>query len=145
MDGLPLFMGDKVLETGVIYQPAGDGKVAYIHREDLAEASVVILTGEGHENKAYDFGSDSAYSYSDIATILSQLTGKTISYVSPDKDEFIKTLSEAGVPKEYIMIFAGFAEGIKQGEFEETSTYVEKLIGRKPIEISAYLKSVYVK
>jgi NAD(P)H dehydrogenase (quinone) len=144
MDGLPGFLGDKILENCVIFQPAGDGKTAYTLRDDMAEAAAVILTGDGHENKEYDITSDRNYSYNDIAEILSRLTGKTIKYVSPSKEEFVKTMSAAGVPVEYIGIFASFAEAIKQGEFEKTSTTLEKLIGRKPTSLESFLKKMYV-
>ena len=52
-DVLPLFFGDKVLETG-IYLPAGEGKAAFISRNDIAEAAANILSSEGHENKEYN-------------------------------------------------------------------------------------------
>ena len=143
LDGLPGFIGDKILETGVIYQPAGDGKTAYVLRNDMAEAAAHILATDGHENKEYDITSDKAYTYSDIASILSQLTGKTIKYVSPSKEEFIKTLSAAGVPMQYVQIFAAFADAIKQGEFDKTSSALEKLIGRKPTSLEDFLKSIY--
>ena len=50
VDMLPMFMGDKVLETG-IFLPAGDGKASLTSRIDLAEATANILTGSGHETK----------------------------------------------------------------------------------------------
>ena len=39
MEMLPGFIGDKVLETGTIVLPAGEGKSAYVSRLDMAEAS----------------------------------------------------------------------------------------------------------
>ena len=49
---LPMFLGEKVLETGV-YLPAGNGKAAFTTRLDMAEAGAAVLTGNGHENKEY--------------------------------------------------------------------------------------------
>jgi NAD(P)H dehydrogenase (quinone) len=145
MDGILMFIGDKVLESGVIYLPAGDGKAAYVLREDMAEASAVILTTNGHENKIYEFAADKIYSYAEIAEIISQLTGKKISYVSPSLEEYNQALTSANVPEIYIKILGGFSDAIKQGEFAETSTVLETLLGRKLVGITEYLKSVYVK
>lgn len=126
-----------------INQPAGEGKTAYTLREDLADLGVAVLTTDGHENKIYDAVANEAYSYSEIAKIITEITGKSIQYVSPSKEEYIKTLSAAGVPMEYVMLFASFADAIKQGEFEHTSNELETLTGLKPTSLKDYLTKVY--
>lgn len=143
LDMLPMFMGEQVLESGVIYQPAGDGKAAMLTRHDMAEVAAAILTSEGHENKEYDITAGQAYSYGDIAAILSELAGKPIQYVSPSQEAFSKTLSERGVPAEAIGMSAGFAEAIKQGEFGKTSHDTETILGHQPTSLPDYLKQVY--
>ena len=52
-DGLPVFFGEKLLETG-IYLPAGDGKGSFAIRHEMAEAAANVLVGKGHENKVYN-------------------------------------------------------------------------------------------
>ncbi|MBI3233286.1 MAG: NAD(P)H-binding protein, partial [Bacteroidetes bacterium] len=41
-DGVPMFVGEKVFETGIIL-PAGDGKVPYALRGEMAEATDNVL------------------------------------------------------------------------------------------------------
>lgn len=142
-DMLPIFLGDKLLETGVAYFPAGDAKVAFTSRKDMAEVATVILTTEGHENKVYDITNEQTVSFSDIASYISQSTGKPIKYVSPAREEYIKTLSNAGVPKVYVNMFAGFAEAFKQQEFDKTNHFIETLTGKKPESVAQYLQQVY--
>ena len=142
---LPMFLGDNVFESGVIYQPAGEGKVAFASRDDMAEAGVNVLLTGGHDNKTYEISSAKTYSYSDVADILSEIGGKKISYVSPSSEEFTKTLSEAGVPAEIIGMSVMFNEGIKQGEFDFPDTKLETLIGKKPEDLSSFLGRVYSK
>jgi len=144
MDMLPLFIGDKVLETGVIYQPAGNGKAAFTLREDMAEVAAHILTNKGHENKEYDITSDKANSYSDIAAFISGITGKTVGYTSPSVEEFNKTMADAGVPEMYIGLFAGFSLAMEQGELDNTNSVIEQLIGRKATSVEEYLRKVYL-
>jgi len=142
-DMLPFFMGDKVLESGVIFQPAGEGKVSYALRTDMAEAAANILTSQGHENKIYEIAGNDAVSYQEVAKIMSDLSGKSINYISPTQESFREELTKAGVPEHYIGLFGGFAEGIKQGEFDHTDPTLEKLLGRKPVSVKEYLKTVY--
>ena len=139
-DVLPMFFGDKVLETG-IFLPAGDGKAAYTTRLDIAEAAANLLTTEGHENKEYKITNTENYSLQDAAGILSDLSGKSVSYTSPTAEVYTDTLSKAGVPMEYIGMFASFSEAIKQGEFKTSTTDLEKLLGRKPVTLKNYFES----
>lgn len=142
-DIIPMFLGEQVLETGTIFFPAGDGKVSFALRQDMAEASVAILTSEGHENKIYDFNNDQTITFQEIANILGEISGKTITYVSPTQETYVETLSSAGVPMEYVGMFAGFAESFKQNEFDKTSNTLETLTGKKPVSVSSFLKQVY--
>lgn len=145
MDMLPMFMGEHVLQTGVITQPAGDGKSAYASRNDMAEVAANILTSGGHDGKAYTLAGEKSYSYGDIANILSDITGKEIKYICPTPEEFGKMLKEAGVRDQYIGVFTQFAIAKAKGEFDTPDTTLEKLLGRKPTSIEEYLKSVYSK
>ena len=52
LDMLPLFLGKEVIEKGV-FLPAGEGKIAFALRSEMAEAAANILTSEFHENKIY--------------------------------------------------------------------------------------------
>ena len=142
-DVIPMFLGEDVLEKGIIYQSAGDGKVSFTSRSDMAEAAVIVLTEKGHENKTYEISDDKSYSYSDVAEILSNISKKQIAYVSPTTEEFQKALSSAGAPNEIIGMLAMLNEGIKQGEFDIPDTNLEKLLGRKPENLSEFLKKVY--
>lgn len=142
---IPMFVGEKVLETGVIFQPGGDGKTAFALREDLAEAGVAVLTGEGHENRSYELTGSKALSYADIAALITEASGKNVTYVSPTVEAFTEELTKAGVPAMYIGLFAGFSSAIKEGEFAAISGDLEKLIGRKSGSVEAYVKSVFGK
>lgn len=142
---IPQFVGNNVLETGVIFQPAGQGKTAYVLRADLAEAGVAVLTGEGHENRSYELTGPEALSYQDIAALISAASGKDVTYVSPAAEVFKEELTKAGVPAEYIGLFTGFSVAVQEGDFENVSPDLETLIGRKGGSVKEYIKQVYSK
>ena len=144
-EGIPMFLGEDVIERGVIYQPAGEGKTAFTSRADMAEAAVAILTTEEHENKTYEISVNASYTYGDVARILSEISGKEITYVSPTAEEFKKTMESAGVPPEIIGMVIMFGEGIRQGEFDFPKTTLERLIGRKPESMKEFLTKIYRK
>jgi NAD(P)H dehydrogenase (quinone) len=141
LDMLPLFLGHNVIENG-IFLPAGNGKIAFTLRAEMAEVAANILSSEGHKNKIYDI-SGKAVSFLDIATNIYQITNKNITYVSPDLDSFINTTVRLGTPREYAKMLGGFAMAAQQGELEGENSSLEKLLGRKPISVSAFLGKIY--
>ncbi|MDO9187651.1 MAG: SDR family oxidoreductase [Bacteroidia bacterium] len=143
-DVLPGFFGEKVLETGV-FLPAGNGKATFTARTDMAEATANILITEGHENKEYIIANTENNDLHEVATILGELSGKRVNYLSPSKETYLETVTKAGLPQEYAGIFASFSEAIEQGEFETANTDLENLLGRKPTTIKAFLTQVYSK
>ena len=142
-DIVPSFMGDQVLNTGVIFLPAGNGKAAFTSRADMASAGVAVLTSPGHENKTYEISVNKSYSFSDIAVILSELSGKRIQYTAPDVESFSAVLTKAGVPHEGIQGMTAFCLAIAQGEFDFPDTTLEKLLDRRPESLIDFLKKAY--
>jgi NAD(P)H dehydrogenase (quinone) len=142
-DILPMFMGDNVIETGTIFLPAGAGKASYASRKDLAEAGAVVLTTEGHNDSVYEFGGTVSYSFDDISGMLSELSGKTIQYISPSAEEYTEQLKSYNIPDEMIQGSATFCVAIEQGEFDFPSTDLETILKRKPTEVKEFLKTVY--
>lgn len=142
-DILPMFMGDKVIETGMIFLPAGDGKSSFVSRKDFAVAAANLLTTDGHENETYEMGAPVTYSFHDIAGILSELSGKTIQYISPSAEVFTEQLKSYGLPDEAIQGAATFCVAIAQGEFDFPSTDLQMILGREPESVKDFLKTAY--
>lgn len=143
MDFLPGFIGEQVLETGLVYVPAESGKVSAVLRSEMAEAAAVILATDGHAGKEYNFTNTEAVSYHEMAQIISEVSGKTVNYISPTVDEYEKTLSGYGVPAHVIGIFSSFAVAQAKGELDVVSTDLEALLGRKPLSVRNFLSSLY--
>lgn len=144
-DYLPVFMGEHVIESGVIEFPAGEGKAAFTTRRDMAEAGANLLAGSGHENKVYEISHNESVSFRDIAGYLSEITGKEIRYDSPVPEEYKAGLIRAGVPEIYAEMNKGFATGIKENEFDFPETTLESILGRKPVSVGEYLGKMYGK
>ncbi|MGE5382376.1 MAG: SDR family oxidoreductase [Omnitrophica WOR_2 bacterium] len=141
-EGIPDFVGPQVLVNG-IFLPAGNGKVPFATRSNMAEAIANVLLEEDHFNEALDLVNNENYSFSQIAEILTQITGKQVVYNNPSKQIFKETLQKAEIPIERIMGISAFMEGIKQGYFEKEHTDLERLLGRKPDDLLTVLKAIY--
>lgn len=141
LDMLPLFLGKSVIENG-IFLPAGNGKIAFTLRNEMAETAANIISSEEHKNKIYNI-SNIGVSFLEIASMIHHITNKNITYVSPDIDTFIKTTVDSGIPKEYAKMLGGFAMAAQQGELEGENYQIEKLLGRKPTSVEEFLEKMY--
>lgn len=143
MDFLPGFIGEHVLENKTIYVPAENGTISAVLRSEMAEAAATILSSNGHENKEYDFTNNEALSYSEIAKIISETSGKSIVYVSPSAAEYQTTLKGFGLADEAVGVFTSFAVGQAEGELEKVSTDLENILQRKPVSVRSFLEKTY--
>src|SRR5690606_21815707 len=94
----PFYLGDQVLEKGVVF-PAGSGRIPFALRDEMGEANANILINQGHENKSYNIANEIAYSFQDMADILSELAGRQVSYTDPDHGSYIDSLKVASLPE----------------------------------------------
>jgi NAD(P)H dehydrogenase (quinone) len=109
----------------------------------LGEATATILTTNGHENKTYNLTGTTAYSFADVATTLSELTGKAVAYNSPEPAAFEAMLKQFGLPEGIVLMSVLFAAGAKNGDFDLPSSTLEQLLGRKTTDLKTFLKAAY--
>ncbi|MFJ5220427.1 SDR family oxidoreductase [Streptomyces sp. NPDC088354] len=118
------------LEHGVVGS-AGEGRVGSAARGDFAAAAAAVLTGEGHENKAYELSGDHAWTLAEYAAELSRQSGRTVTYTDLPEAAFAEVLVGAGLPAPVAAIFADCdANGIAPGLLEGGSGDLSRLIGR---------------
>lgn len=142
MDMLPSFLGGDIFKNG-IYLPAGNGKIAFALRSEMAEIAAKVLISKGHKNKTYNVSGDS-YSFLEIAEYISQITGKNITYLSPSLDAFLNTVINQGMSKRCAKMIGGFSAAARRGELESDSSQMEKLLGRKPLTVKQYMEEIFI-
>ncbi|WP_329107793.1 SDR family oxidoreductase [Micromonospora sp. NBC_01699] len=118
------------LEHGAIVDASGDGKMSVATRADFAAAAAAVLTTEGHENKAYELGSDWAFTVPALAAELSRQTGRTVVYNDLTPAEYTEFLAGVGVPRPMAEVLADTRVGVLRGELFTDSGDLSRLLGR---------------
>lgn len=142
MDTIPLFVGKQVFDTG-IFQPAGDGKVAYALRREQGEAMAHVLATEAGENKTYQFTGNEAYSFYDVASALTELSGKDVKYTAMDVSAFQKMMKEKGLPDGMVKKIVDFNLDIRNRQEAEVTHELEHYLGHPPTPLKAGLKELF--
>ena len=143
MDTLPVFLGPSVLDSG-IFLPAGQGRVAFALRAEMGEAMANVLAEAPCENHVYDFTGAQAYSFGDVASTLTELSGKTVTYTPVDASAFQSQMKQRGIPEGMIQRIVNFMTDIKNGQEAGVSTDLERILGRKPTSLRDGLKSLFL-
>ena len=73
--------GAKMLAEGKATVPATEARIGYVTREDCAAAAAAVLSGSGHENKAYDITGPELIGPREIAAAASAVAGKPIEVI----------------------------------------------------------------
>jgi NAD(P)H dehydrogenase (quinone) len=124
--------GAQAIATGRLVHNKGDGRIAYVSREDCAAAAAAVLTTDGHEDKAYDITGPEPLDQNDVAALLSELSGRPVEAVAVDDEAFIQGLTASGVPEPVTREVASYGRAIREGYLGEASGAVENLTGRPP-------------
>ncbi|GEP93645.1 NAD(P)H dehydrogenase (quinone) [Chitinophaga terrae (ex Kim and Jung 2007)] len=141
-DMIPFLTGTDILNNGISI-PAGDGKTPFLPITEMAEALAVVLTTPGHENKEYIIAAETAFSFSEIADLLSDITGKAITYHQPEASSYIAQLVQTGASEEDAAYLARFCVAIANREFDTQKSDVKQLLGRSPVSLKDFLKNAY--
>jgi NAD(P)H dehydrogenase (quinone) len=143
MDMITDFIGKNVLESQIVFLPAGDGKVSFTLRKEIAEALANMLTTDGHENKSYDIGGEETVSFGEIADFLTEISGKKINYVSPDVETYKQELAKHNIPEMYINLFAAFAVAFSENAMDVESKDFTTLLGRNTTDVKSFLAGTF--
>ena len=137
-----MFAGENPFETGIAL-PTGNGKVGFALRREIGEAIANDLLVTSIDNKIYEITGSESYSYVDVASELSKLSGKNVSYTDLGAGAYVELLQNIGIPEQYISMFSAFAADMKNNQHSKVTTDLENLLGRKPITLSLALKELY--
>ena len=118
-----------------------DARVAYVTREDCAEAAAAVLTTPGHDNKAYNITGPDAVGPRELVALTSEIAGKPLRLVVQSEDEYRQRLRDAGLQDSAINGNVAFAKELDSPYLREPSTAVEELTGKAPTSVRMLLEA----
>jgi uncharacterized protein YbjT (DUF2867 family) len=137
-DVMPDFVGS----DGTLRGPAGDGRVSLLAADDVADAAVAVLRDpSSHRDVAYPLTGPEALSLAEIATILSEETGRRTSYAPETIEEAHASRAGYGAPPWQVDAWVSTYTAIASGELAEVSTAVRDLTGHAPRDLRSVLRT----
>ncbi len=135
------FLPRMVSPEGVIAGPAGQGRLAAVLRDDVADAAAAVLTEDGHEGRAYDLTGPEALTFAEIAERMSQATGRAVSFRDETVEEAYASRQGYGAPDWEVEGWVTSYTQVAAGDVEAVSEDVELLAGHPPVSLSEWLEA----
>jgi NAD(P)H dehydrogenase (quinone) len=139
----------------VIRAPAGEGRAAWVSRDDIADVAAAVLIGSGHLGRTYNVTGPEALTMVETAEILSAAVQRKIAYQEQTPQEARTTRSTSRLEKyeaerrlltgqgldDYeVEVFVTHFLQIATGELAEVSNAVPDLTGHAAQSLAHYLQ-----
>lgn len=126
-----------VRTDGTLHTAAGAGRVGFVDADDIAAVAVHALTDIRAPNTDLVLTGPQALSYDDVAAVLSQVTGRTVTHHRLSYKQMRLRLA-ADMPEAFAALLAGMDRSIAAGTEDRTTDTVERLTGRPPGSFRAF-------
>lgn len=137
-DVFPYYVG----ADGVIRGPAGDGRLAPVARDDIADAAVtVLLPGSDHTGHTYDLTGPTAVTLQEIAALIAAATGVPVRYHPETLPEAYESRARYQAPDWEVEGWVSTYAAIAAGELDVVTDHVERLSGHPPMSVPEYLSA----
>jgi NAD(P)H dehydrogenase (quinone) len=122
------------LATGRLVTNAGEGRAAYVSRDDCAAvAAAVVADPSSHENATYDVTGPLLLDARALAALYAEIGGEPVEPFLVDDATFTQGLVEhAGMPQPVAEAYATFGAAIRAGLLDVRTDVVERLTGHAP-------------
>jgi len=136
LDFVPFFAG----ADGVIRGPAGDGRVAAVARDDIADVALAALLSDEHAGAAYELSGGEAFTMTEAAEIITRETGREVRFVNETLEEARESRRPSGAPDWEIEGWVTTYAAIAAGELDVVTDHVERIAGHPPMTLPELLE-----
>lgn len=144
----PAFFMDNLLQyipwidaSGQLPLPTGDGAMAMIHSQDIADVAAVELTSAFTDNRDLTLTGPEALTIDQALDRVGEIVGRPLSHIDSTREEFLLRYVEDGNTSDYAEDIAILYDSIlRQGYGATVTDTVEKTTGSAPRTIGDFAR-----
>jgi NAD(P)H dehydrogenase (quinone) len=142
LDFVPLMVG----EDGVIRGPAGEGRVACVARDDVADVAAEVLAAAAggaseHDGQTYDVTGPEAHTISWAAEQLSAATGREVKFRNEGVQAAYESRAHLDAPDYLVDGWVTSYVAIGTGELDVVSDTVPRIAGHPAQDLPGWLEA----
>jgi uncharacterized protein YbjT (DUF2867 family) len=128
-----LFWATTVKKAGVVRSMTGDGKIPFIHSDDIADVATKALTTRDYDGKSLPITGPEALSYAEMAAKIGAAIGKQVGFEAISEEQVRQRMTESGDSEEMVVAHLAIYRAVREGRLATATDNVERILGRKPI------------
>lgn len=132
----------EMVQAGQITLPNVATPEPFVDVNDIADIVVAALTEPGHAGELYEVTGPRMMTIADVATELSQATGRDIRYVPVPHGAFLTGLTESGAPKDAVWMLDYLFSTVLDGRNAHLTDGVQRALGRPPRDFADYAREL---
>jgi uncharacterized protein YbjT (DUF2867 family) len=118
---------------GLLRSLTGDGKIPFIHPEDIAAVATEALTTSKYIGASLPISGPEALSYPEMAAKLDTAVGRTVRFEAISEEQERQRMAGCGDSAGMIEAHISIYRAIREGRLARVTANVELVLGRKPI------------
>jgi uncharacterized protein YbjT (DUF2867 family) len=112
-----------------------------VSRDDIADVAVAALRSDEHDGETIDMTGPEALSMRETAEILSDVTGRPVTYLEETMEEAWASRRPSGAPDWEIEGWVTSYAAVASGELDLVSEGVERLAGHPPQALEPFIRA----
>ncbi len=129
-----------ICQRNDLFIPAGKGRTSFIDARDIASVAVRALTVPHIVNGGVDLTGAEALTYSEVATIFSEVLGRTITYSDPLPLRFGLEMQKRGIAPGFVNIMILIYNTNRFGLAAQVTNDVRRILGRDPLRVEDFVR-----
>jgi (4-alkanoyl-5-oxo-2,5-dihydrofuran-3-yl)methyl phosphate reductase len=128
-----LFWAASIRSEGVVRSATADGRIPFVHSDDIAEVAVACMTTPGYQGEALPITGPEALSFGEMTEKVAAAIGRPLRFQPISDAEARRQHLAWGAPPPLVEARLSIFRAIREGRLAEVTDRVESVLGRKPI------------
>lgn len=126
--------------AGIVALPRAEALEPFTDADDIADVVTAVLLDDKHNGQTYELTGPKLLTFKQVINEIAEVTGRNITFQSLSLEEYNKMLVEYQVPEDHIWLVNYLFEQVLDGRNSTITSDIEKVLGRKAKDFSAYAK-----
>ncbi|SHL77321.1 NAD(P)H-binding protein [Flavobacterium saccharophilum] len=124
--------------AGYVALPRAEALEPFTDADDIADVITASLLEDKHNGQTYELTGPGLLTFKEVIAEIAKATNREITFQSLTLEEYIQMLREYQVPEDHIWLVNYLFEQVLDGRNSSITTDIEKVLGRKAKDFSAY-------
>jgi uncharacterized protein YbjT (DUF2867 family) len=135
-----LFWAASIKSEGVVHGCTGDGKIPFIHSQDIADVVTKALTSRAYTGESLPITGPEALSYAEMTAKIGAVIEEELKFMPISEEQVRRQMIDCGDSKEIVAAHLSIYHAIREGRLAIVTDTVERVLGRKPITFDQWVQ-----